>query len=121
MTNRAKQKGKRAEYLIRDIHTKAGFKAEVVPLSGASRHNVRLEGCSDVDLYLEGQDETPFIAEVKSRKDDSGFKIISQWLGENDLLFVKTNNKDPFVVVPLNSWKLILEIISYALVRGFKP
>jgi hypothetical protein len=63
-------KGGRIEREIVDLHQAINVHAERYALSGASRF--RGSG-HDVDLYLFGRDATPLVAEVKARKNGSGF------------------------------------------------
>lgn len=61
MASRSKQKGNRAEYLLRDTLRRQGYEADRVPLSGASQG---FKG--DLRVSKEGVEYT---IEVKSRKD----------------------------------------------------
>jgi Holliday junction resolvase len=103
---RHRRKGDQIEREIVERHRKLGVHAERYPLSGASRF--RGSG-HDVDLYIHGRDEAPLVAEVKARKDGAGFTTLETWLGEFDLLFLRRNNADPFVLVPWCTWSRLLE------------
>jgi hypothetical protein len=56
-----------------------------------------------------GRDQAPAVAEVKARKNGAGFTTLETWLGEFDLLFLRRNNADPFVLVPWCTWSRLLE------------
>jgi hypothetical protein len=86
-------------------HEEIGIHAERYPLSGSSKF--RSSG-HDVDIYL-GKDEAPMVAEVKSRKNGSGFTQIEKWLGEYDALFLRRNRADPMILVPWRTWAALLE------------
>jgi hypothetical protein len=60
---RHRRKGNRVEREIVDIHKAIGIHAERVPLS-------------NVDIYVAGRDEAPLVAEVKARRNGSGFTVI---------------------------------------------
>jgi Holliday junction resolvase len=102
---RHRRKGDRIEREIVQRHTDLGIKAERYPLSGASRF--RGSG-HDVDVYIFGQDDAPIVAEVKGRKNGSGFVTLERWLGDYDALFLRRNNADPLIVVPWRLWSRLL-------------
>ena len=75
MSRSQRDKGARAERDIVDRHKAIDVHAERYPLSGASR----FRGAGhDVDLYPFGSDAAPLVAEVKSRKNGSGFTQLEQ-------------------------------------------
>ena len=102
----SKRKGSRIEREIVQLHRGIGVHVERVPLSGASRY--RGNG-ADVDVYARGKEEAPFVCEVKSRKNDSGFTTLEAWLADCDCLFLKRNNADPLVVLPWRVWRSPLQ------------
>ena len=51
------------------------------------------------DLEIEGK-----TFEVKARKNGAGFKVISEWLGENHGLVLVENNKEPLIVQTFSNW-----------------
>ena len=51
------------------------------------------------DLEIEGMH-----VEVKARKNGEGFKIIENWLSENDMLVLVANNKEPLIVQRMSEW-----------------
>jgi Holliday junction resolvase len=102
---RHRQKGDRVEREIVEAHKALGVHAERYPLSGASKF--RNSG-HDIDLYINGREEAPAVAEVKSRKDGGGFIQLERWLGEFDVLFLRRNNADPMVVLPWRVWAALL-------------
>ena len=87
-------------------HRELGLRAERVPLSGGARYR---EAGHDIDIYLDGPDSTPIIAEVKARKSGAGFVTLARWLGENDVLFLRQNNADPNAVLPWKTWVRLLK------------
>jgi hypothetical protein len=103
------RKGARIEREIVDRHKALGTHAERYPLSGASRF--RGSG-HDIDLYLFGRDEAPTVAEMKSRKNGTGFATLERWLAEYDALFLRRNNADPLVLLPWRMWARLLETVS---------
>ena len=106
MSKSQRDKGVRAERDIVDRHKAIGVSAERYPLSGASRF--RGSG-HDVDLYPFGRDAAPFVAEVKARKNGSGFTQLEKWLGEYQVLFLRRDRADPLVLLPWNTWVSLLE------------
>lgn len=109
MGKASRDKGRRRERAIVDIHLKCGIQAERVPLSDAVRH--RRNG-ADVDLCVLGA--APIKAEVKARGAGDGFRTLERWLGGNDALFLWRDRAAPFVVLPLHVW---LEIAGRSAAR----
>ena len=99
MGKASRDKGLRRERAVVDLHSKCGFQAERVPLSGSLHY--RGNG-ADVDLYVRGA--LPVKAEVKARGDGDGFRTLERWLGGNDALFLWRDRAAPFVVLPLHVW-----------------
>ena len=99
--NPQKNKGSRVEREIVHLHRDMGIDAKRVPLSGAA------EGFKG-DVII-----GDMVSEVKSRKGGQGFATISRWLGDNDLLFVKEDRKEPLVVMP---WKTYEKLIKEGIV-----
>ena len=95
-----RNKGLRVEREIVDRHKSLNIKAERVPLSGAAGGSFKGDVCIG---------DRPFRAEVKARKTGDGFKKLEQWLGDNDMLFLKRNNKLPMVTL---SWDTYMILIS---------
>jgi hypothetical protein len=106
MSKSQRDKGLRAERDIVDRQKAINVHAERFPLSGASRF--RGSG-HDVDLYPFGRDAAPFVAEVKARKNGSGFTQLEKWLGDYNVLFLRRNRADPLVVLPWSTWEALLE------------
>jgi Holliday junction resolvase len=101
-----RDKGGRIEREIVQRHLDVGIHAERYPSSGAT--HFRGSG-HDLDLYPFGRDETPIVAEVKSRKNGSGFAQLERWLDEYDALFLRRNHADPLVLLPWRTWVALLE------------
>ena len=106
MSKSQRDKGARAEREIVDRHKAINIHAERYPLSGASRF--RGSG-HDIDLYPFGRDAAPLVAEVKSRKNGSGFTLLEKWLGDYGALFLRRDRADPLVVLPWSTWVTLLE------------
>jgi hypothetical protein len=107
---------------IVELHRELGIRAERYPLSGATRF--RGSG-HDLDIYVRGREEAPIVAEVKARKNGTGFTQLEKWLGEFDALFLRRNHADPLVVVPWRVWAALLDrrqnkpgVLSNATTRG---
>jgi hypothetical protein len=98
---RHRRKGDRVERELVHQHTDIGIEAERYPLSGASRF--RGSG-HDLDIYAFGPDEAPLVAEVKARKDGSGFATLERWLGDYDVLFLRRDHAEPLAVLPWRAW-----------------
>ena len=112
MGKASRDKGARRERQIVDLHRDAGIKSERVPLSGAMRF--RNTEKTDVDVYARGDDEAPFVCEVKARANGEGFKTLEGWLGEADALFLVRDRAEPLVLLPADRW---LELLKMARVR----
>ena len=91
----SRDKGARVEREIVNLLKENGLFAERVPLSGAAG------GSYSGDVRF-GKSCANWVGEVKARKDGSGFKTLDRWLGDNDTLFLKKNNADIMVVLPLD-------------------
>jgi hypothetical protein len=65
----------------------------------------------DRDWMLAGawHDAAPFVAEVKARKNGSGFTQLEKWLGDYQVLFLRRDRADPLVVLPWSTWAALLE------------
>lgn len=101
----SRDKGARREREIVAKHTAIGIRAERVPLSGAVKYQ---GGGHDVDVYPAGR-EAPLVTEVKARGNGSGFKTITDWLGENDALFLMADRSEPLAVVPWRVWSELMK------------
>jgi Holliday junction resolvase len=106
MGRTSQRKGGRIEGEVVALHKDIGVHAERHPLSGAS--HFRGAG-HDLDIYARGKEEAPFVAEVKARKNGSGFVQLETWLADFDCLFLKRNNADPLVVLPWRIWRSLLQ------------
>lgn len=105
MSASERRKGDRVEREIVDAHKNIGVHAERYPLSGAS--HFRGQG-HDLDIYAFGKDEAPAVAEVKARKEGSGFALLERWLGEYDVLFLRRDRQEPLVVLPWRMWARLI-------------
>jgi hypothetical protein len=104
MAKRSRTKGMRIENEVVHLHLDAGIPASRVPLSGA--HGGEFAG----DLHI-----LDFSAEVKSRKDGSGFRQLETWLGDHDLLFLRRDRQRPLVVMP---WSMYLDLMLHFNEKG---
>lgn len=93
MSKSQRDKGNRVEREIVNDLNADGIPAKRVPLSGMC---AGFKG--DIHLW---PGEEQIVAEVKARKNGEGFTVIERWLGDgdNDLLFLKRNNRKPLVVM----------------------
>jgi Holliday junction resolvase len=105
MSASQRRKGNRVECEIVNAHKQAGIHAERVPLSGASHYRGEKH---DLDIYAFGREEAPAVAEVKARKEGTGFALLERWLGEYDALFLKRNRQEPLVVIPWRVWSRLI-------------
>lgn len=104
----AKSKGSRIEREIAQKLTEAGVPSRRVVMSGAAaRYDARLTGDVDVGLLPDGR--ALFQAEVKARRSGEGFKTLEGWLGDNDLLFLRRNHRDPLVTM---NWLMFVELMQ---------
>ena len=92
-----REKGARLERKVRARHEADGILCLKVPLSGA------VAGFKG-DLIVADK----WRAEVKGRGKGQGFKLITNWLGDNDMLFLLEDRKDPLVVLPWTTYKQLL-------------
>jgi hypothetical protein len=100
-----KAKGSRLERALVKLLQDHGLGAERIPLSGSA--GGRYSG--DLTVPVLGVDRT---VECKSRKD--GFRELYSWLQARDLLVIKSDRREPLVVLPL---RLAIEI-AVAAERG---
>ena len=95
--NLSRIKGQRIERELVHRHHAAGIPASRVPLSGAAGG----EYAGDLRVL-------DFTAEVKARKDGSGFKQLEAWLGQHSLLFLRRDRQRPLVVLPWETYITIM-------------
>lgn len=112
-----RMKGDRIEREIVELLKAIGFKAERVPLSGATRYR---GARNDIDVYPFGQDEEAWVFEVKGRKDGNGFRMLDRWLGDNDGLFLRRNRAKPGVYLPWESLVALFIAARDSWRRGLK-
>jgi hypothetical protein len=115
MSARERRKGNRVECEIVNAHKDIGVHAERYPLSGAS--HFRGQG-HDLDIYAFGREEAPAVAEVKARKEGSGFALLERWLGEYDLLFLKRDRQETLVVLPWRTYERLIKRQERRLTNG---
>lgn len=107
----AKKKGSRVELeIVKALNEIEGVYARKMPLSGA------IKGLSgDIAIFkskkaADNFDQAEMIArlEVKARKNGEGFALLEKWLGENDVLVLKQNYREPFVFMTLANYLELL-------------
>ena len=97
-----RDKGSRVERELVNRLKDSGVTAQRVPLSGMC---AGYKG--DIELQVGGE---PWVAEVKSRAQASGWRMVKVWLGENDLLFLREDGvKDPLVVM---NWNRFMDLMG---------
>jgi hypothetical protein len=96
----SRDKGGRVEREIVNLLRSLHVPAERVPLSGSAG------GSYSGDVLILNK----FVAESKSRKDGTGFTLLYNWLGDNDMLIVKQDRKKLLAVMPLD---LIPELVYH--------
>jgi hypothetical protein len=70
------------------------------------------------DLCVPSIERREFILECKARKNGSGFKMIEDWIEGKDFLFMRRNNKEDLVVMPLHLYlKLMRSYCAYTAQR----
>lgn len=105
MSKYERNKGARIEREIVNLHKELGMRAERVPLSGATRY---MDEGHDINIYVAGRNEGPFVAEVKARASGAGFTLLERWLSDHDILFLRRDRAEPLVVLPWNTWVVML-------------
>jgi len=110
MGRQQREKGARVERELVNKLKEAGIEAKRVPLSGAAegfKGDILIERKPSItagvfdDAQIFGEKSGyEWRVEVKSRKGGAGFKVIQDWLGDNDVLILKRNGVDPLVVLP---------------------
>lgn len=92
-----REKGARFERAVVEALNSYNMNAKRVPLSGSA---AGFKG----DVHFESKGK-PRVAECKSRK--SGFKVIREWLGENDVLAIKDDRTEPLIVMRLSDYCIL--------------
>lgn len=103
MPNKAKQKGYRAEAEIVNLHKEYNIHSQRIPLSGAAGGEFK----GDIKIG------SKFVGEIKCRKNGSGFKVIEEWLGDNDFLFIKRDRQKPLVVMQFEQYAKLINQFLY--------
>lgn len=105
MGKASRDKGGRRERQVVNLLRGLGLPARRVPLSGASEG---FEG--DVEFALSTAQSHHLRAEVKGRKNAAGFKMVLNWLGENDALFLIADRSEPVVVLPWETFQILVGV-----------
>lgn len=102
--SKAKDRGRFVENWIRDKHLENGIQCERVPLSGS------IGGNYSGDLAIPSIASKEFLCESKARRNGTGFRVIEEWMGNKDILFIKRNNVDPLVVIPFKLYLRLMRV-----------
>ena len=102
----SRDKGARVEREFVHMLNDAGVICTKVPLSGAAGGAYS----GDLDIHLTSGHKTHLRAEVKCRKDGTGWKTLVKWIGQNDYLFLKQARTDPLVVMP---WERFIDLLVH--------
>ncbi len=89
MGKASREKGRRGEQNLVNLFRSWGLRAERVGVAYAPGH--------DIDVYKPGRD-APFVVELKSRAEHP--KWLTGWLGENDMLALKSDRADVVFIIP---------------------
>jgi len=100
---KSRNKGARIEREFVNLLKEHGLDAERIPLSGACG------GSFSGDIKIAA--DRDYLAEVKARKNGQGFKVIENWLADNDMLFLKRDRQDPLVVLPFDLFLHLLNAV----------
>ncbi|NIT14384.1 MAG: hypothetical protein GTN99_09140 [Candidatus Dadabacteria bacterium] len=98
----AKAKGRRLEKYVHDQHKAAGVESRMQPGSG-------IYSAFPHDNHFVLPFIGPLIGECKARK--SGITTIQRWLGKAEILFIKPDYQDPYVVMPWPTYKAFLDAL----------
>jgi hypothetical protein len=112
MAKMQRTKGARVEReMVHKLLEISGVEAQRVPLSGAA--GGQFSGDIVIDLQRSDKDgkrkDIRLVAEVKARRNGSGFAVLEKWLGDNDLLLLKKDRTNPTVAMP---WKTFRKLIK---------
>tara|TARA_R100001082_G_scaffold108825_2_gene84728 strand:- start:88 stop:459 length:372 start_codon:yes stop_codon:yes gene_type:complete len=108
----SRNKGSRVERELVNKLRDCGVYAERVPLSGSAGGQFSGDLVIPVkngSLQAISPDMKELRAEVKARKDGAGFIQLEKWKGDNDLLFLKRDRREPMVVM---DWDLFLGLLT---------
>ena len=100
MGKASRDKGNRRERELVNDFKAWGLKAMRVPLSGATEY-----AKGDIDVYKAGRD-APFIVELKARKAHP--KYLTEWLGDFDMLALKSDKQERLYVLPEKTLRELL-------------
>jgi hypothetical protein len=101
-----KEKGDRAERWVVEGLKELGLDAQRIPLSGAAGG----EFSGDIRFGIPVQ-QGRWVGEVKARAGAEGWKTIKDWLGYNQVLFLKEDAQPPLVVMGWEEFKLLVSNI----------
>lgn len=110
MGNPSQRKGRRNEYLLRDLHRGLGVRCIRHPLSGG------LGGILAGDLTISLLPGLALVGEVKARREAP--RTLVRWLRENDVLFVRPDRSPPLIVLPWRTWEKLLRALAPPVADG---
>jgi hypothetical protein len=96
--NRSKERGAAAVREVQQLHRRAGIDCEAIPQWG------RPGTAYDGDLIIRGD----MRASVRARASGEGFRLVEDWLGRSDALFLKRDGVIPLVVLPFEQYRNLL-------------
>lgn len=97
----SRSKGARAEREIVNRLKEIGVHAE--------RRVRNYSGEHDIDFYPWGEENGALVGEVKARSNDDGLKKLTEWMGENDVLFIRFNGQAPIACMPWRVFEMIVQ------------
>ena len=103
MSARERRKGADRQRGICNKLREKGVEADNVGVAYAPGH--------DIDLFPFGREAGALVAECKARKGGEGFVQIERWLGDNDILFLWRDRRDPLAVLP---WDVLIRLFKAA-------
>ena len=104
-----RNKGSRVEReMVALLNESPTINSKRVPLSGMQ---AGYKGDIHIDLAMTPNREQDFtlLAEVKARANGEGFKTLEKWIVDCDLLILKRDRQDPFVAMPFETFKRLVE------------
>ena len=101
-----RDKGARVERKVVKLFDMLKISCQKMPLSGAAGGMFK----GDMQFNIEGWIGT---AEIKARANAEGWKTIIDWLGDNDMLVLMQDRKDPLIVLPWYSFTTLIDKIPH--------
>ena len=105
MSSPSRNNGSRIEREVAQKFRDMGFEAHRVD---EKRGQLGKDKSTDVHVFLEGKDKPPTTIEIKGRKNGEGFSVLERWKGDNDLLILKRNHRQPAVFMDMDQLEKLL-------------